>query len=507
MDATIVAQKDSVGDRSAVRRLAWLLPVVSVAALIARRALQMGDLPTGPDGGTWLAIGRGMLGGPGRDTPGAYAPLVPLATATLANLVGPVDSVRIVGFVAWGVLLAATGFVASRRAGPVVVAAVVVAVGGASTVSEPLFFGGYPQLLAMAAMLMGLWALARWLSSARSWAIAAGSVMLAVAAASHHVYGALAMAGVVAVALLWVVAHRPTVTVIKARLPLVVGALVVNAAVLAPTLLAFRAAGYEPPLDAARFGPIDAWRYAAREAILPWTLVVMVGIAGVVATRRRATPEWLAATGLLLVAGPAMVVSAEPRLVSAVLIASILGVVMVVPTRPPAWCLGTLAAVALALATVGDNAARAYGTFYRVLDQSLIGAATFVEATEPDGLVAVHADRRGWPVGWWYEGLTEQRIAVGSDPRWLGFPNERQQAELVANLFAPGRSGDELRQMADAAGVELLVTGKWDWIGWDRWLSETDPAVVVAYDDDETIVLRILPRDAQRGPATENAGV
>jgi hypothetical protein len=284
-------------------------------------------------------------------------------------------------------------------------------------------------------------------------------------------------------------------------------ALVVGATVLIPTLLAFREAGDRPPLDAARFGPVEAWTYATREAVLPWSIVALAGAAGLWRGRGRPKPAWLASAGLLLVAGPAMAASAEPRLAPAILIASAIGVALAAPDRPPDWLAGLIVAGAVALAVAGDRVATDYATFYRVLDRSLLAASAAIERAAPTGLVAVHADRRGWPIGWWYEGLTEGRIAVGSDPRWLGFPGERRRADLVADLFAPGRTGDELRRLADAAGVELLVAGKWDWIGWDRWLDEPAPVVAVAFDDDTTIVLRELPQATSPATPAENAGV
>ncbi|MBA3416693.1 MAG: hypothetical protein H0U10_15850 [Chloroflexia bacterium] len=147
--------------------------------------------------------------------------------------------------------------------------------------------------------------------------------------------------------------------------------------------------------------------------------------------------------------------------------------------------------VAALLVLPGDLATRDYLDFYRVLDPSLLAAAARVEAAgEP---VAVRADRRGWPLGWWLEGLTEVPVAVGSDGRWLGIPRERTRAVAVAALFDGTLEPTEVRARAERLGVGLLLVRKWEWIGWERWLAAPAPAVEVIFDDDVTLLLRVLP--------------
>lgn len=141
-----------------------------------------------------------------------------------------------------------------------------------------------------------------------------------------------------------------------------------------------------------------------------------------------------------------------------------------------------------------DRAASDYFAYYRTLDGPLLGAAAAVEAANPEGIVAVRRDWRNWPIGWWFEGLTTAEIAVGSDPRWLGFPDEVRRAELVDRFFTARLDADQLRDLANETGVELLALRKWEWIGWQRWLEGPDPAVEPIYDDNEFLVLRILHR-------------
>jgi hypothetical protein len=143
----------------------------------------------------------------------------------------------------------------------------------------------------------------------------------------------------------------------------------------------------------------------------------------------------------------------------------------------------------LAWATTGF--AREFSSYYQVLDSSLIAATRSIPATIP-GSIAVPADRRGWPVGWWVEALQQRPVFTGSNPQWLAFPEEQARATSIAALLASPDT-TELRQRADDLGVTYLLMRKWDWIGWERWLDATAEAPVIVYDDNETIVLEIVP--------------
>lgn len=152
-------------------------------------------------------------------------------------------------------------------------------------------------------------------------------------------------------------------------------------------------------------------------------------------------------------------------------------------------------AVAVALPIVvwgrADGPAAAFFRYYRVVDGPLLGAAAAVAAGENGGLVVVRHDRRGWPLGWWFEGLTEAPIVVGSDPRWLGFPEERAGAALAGRFFDRPLTGAAVAALARETGVGRLVFRKREWIGWQRWLGEAAPAVTVVYDDGVFMVVEV----------------
>lgn len=472
----------------------WLPAIAVILLLVARRALLMDRYPSGLDGGQWLAIGRGILGGEGRPTAGGYAPLVPVLTAGVALAAGAVEAVRFVAVASYALVLIAVAVAAVPAIGPSLGALVTLAVGSAGAINEPLAFGGYPQQVALAGSILAGWAAARLCEAVDRRNTVLAAIGLGLTALSHHVYFPLAMTVVVLVWFFSALAGAPGIRPAAGRLvPLAATAVLVSL----PTYLGFTRGGYAPPLEATSFSLQRAWLYGMREAPLLWLLLVVAAVPLVLLCRSRENrPIAALAAALTIVGGGTFALWQQPRLLPPLLVGSLLAGGMAVARLDqngrPRWVAATaVLAVAGWLGVAGDRLAAEYVAFYRVLDASLVEAAGSVERL---GLpVAVRADRRNWPLGWWVQGLTDTRAIVGSDPRWLGFPEERSQAAAVEALFDGAASPPTIRRRAESLGVELLLLRKWEWIGWERWLAAGDPAVETAFDDDVTLLLRIRP--------------
>jgi hypothetical protein len=472
-------------------------------------------------------------------------------TGALVHVVGPIDAVRIVALGSYLLLVAAIAVVGGAMFGGVGGAAMALAFGSSGVVNEPLAFGGYPQQVALAALIVAAWGATRSCIEARRDGLFLLLFGLAVSALTHHLYYLFALAVIGIVWGLAVIARAPIIR----RTTIGVAAAVATSAVLAlPTLLAFRRLGYAPPLEGVALSVGEAWLYGTREAPTLWLVVVLAGLLGMVlGLVRLRIAQGAVAAGLIGVGGAAFALSGEPRVLPLLLGGALLGVgigaatLCKLPTNQKspshlrdgevrydssdhpgpdgggglAWgfgasgaCLGggksalyrpavgpvVLVLIALVLVLPGDRVMREYVEFYRVLDPSFIAAAERIDAIGRP--VASMADRRGWPVGWWIEGLTGAPTAVGSDRRWLGFPVERQRAEDVERIFDGRRTPAEIRELAARLGVEMLVVRKWEWIGWERWLAQPDPAVEPVFDDGTTLLLRVLPNET-----AENAGV
>jgi hypothetical protein len=503
--AGIIPTMGAIAPGAGVRRVvsspkAWdylisIVAVAGIALLAVRRWLLIGPYPPGLDGAQWVAIGRG-LHRYGRSTDGAYAPLVPVLATMGDAIAGPLPTIRVlailsalaVAIAVWTVARAALGVGWGSLTAALVIPA--------SALAEPVLYGGYPQQFALAAGVIALWTSCRYLATGNRRLLWPAALGMLLAGASHHIYGPIVALSVVVAAGLWVSSSHDADRIGRVRSLAL--ALAPGCAVAALVLLTLNRAGYSPPLDASARAALDAWRYATRESPEIWAAITIAGMVSLaILWRRRGEAAWLVAAALMLPAGLLFLVFGQPRLVPPVIIgaalAAGLGARRLAVSAEAARAAPAIAtaAVALVLIVPADRAVAQLGAFYRVSDASLLGAARAIAEDGLPGAVAVRQDRRGWPVGWWFEALLERPVIVGSDPRWLAFPEESEHARVAEALFAGDLDAAEFRDRAASVDVRYLVTRKWDWIGWERWTSDPAFPIVVVYDDDEYLALRV----------------
>ena len=318
-----------------------------------------------------------------------------------------------------------------------------------------------------------------------------------IAAAAHHVYFPVFTLAILAAVGLWLGdrSRRSHPARIIGSLAL---ALTPALALFAAVAFAFVRAGYAAPLAASTRSFVDAWQYGTRESPELWLVILAIGAVGLAIRRRmRDDPAWLFAASLLVPAGLLFLLSGQPRLLPPILIGAGIAAGLcarwVASIGPPTHAAALLLAFAIAATLVvpADRETSRFADFYRVVDESLLGAAAAIESDGSSGAVAVRKDRRGWPVGWWFEALLDRPVIVGSDPRWLAFPTEREHARRAEALFDGGLDAETFHQRATASGVHYLVVAKWDWIGWERWANAPGFPVAEIYDDDRYLVLRV----------------
>src|SRR5918995_7083623 len=146
-------------------RVCTVLAAAGIILLAIRRWTLVGSFPPGLDGAQWLALGRGLDGQAiGRSTDGAYAPLTPLLASIAESISGPLFAVHLLAAASGLAVSFAIWFVARGALGPtwgLVVTAIIIP---ASALAEPMLFGGYPQQFALAAGIVALWAVCRYLA-------------------------------------------------------------------------------------------------------------------------------------------------------------------------------------------------------------------------------------------------------------------------------------------------------------------------------------------------------
>jgi len=475
---------------------AWLPAVVLLGAIAVRRWYQQGTFPTGLDGGQWLAIGRGLFGS-GRATDGAYPPFVPLLVEFGQTLSDPMLTLKLLSIGSLLAVAALVYYIAQRRLSTMVAVTLTAAIGLTSAAAEPAAYGGYPQLLATAFLLGASAMVTRYLATGERRDLVGTAVGLIAAALTHHIYFPLALLTVTGIWLIWLT-QRPPRHDAGLRSWGVLAAIASGLLAFAPTLIAFRAAGYAPPLDASQLGVIEAFRYGTRESPITWGIIIGSSLICLIATvRERRQPLWQIAAALMTVTLPLFILSAEVRLLLPILIAGTLGLgygfqrLMESASGRVTPFLQFAPLFLILLWPNADRAAGDYFRFYQVVDQPLLDAADALDEAADGELAVVRHDRRGWPIGWWFEGLTDAKIAVGADRRWLGFPSERDQAAMASSFFDTPVAADRLGALAVRHDVRWLVFRKWEWIGWQRWVEAANPPVTIAYDDDEFMILAI----------------
>jgi hypothetical protein len=318
-----------------------------------------------------------------------------------------------------------------------------------------------------------------------------------IAAAAHHVYFPVVTLAILAAVGLWLGVRSRVTDPARIFGPLAL-ALSPAFALFAAVAFAFVNAGYAAPLDGSTRSFVDAWEYGTRESPELWLVILAIGAVGLAIRRgMRSDPGWLLAAGLLIPTGLLFLLFGQPRLLPLILIGAGIAAglcarwVASIGPRSNAATLLLAVVIAATLVVPADRATSRFADFYRVVDQSLLGAAAAIESDGSSGAVAVRKDRRGWPVGWWFEALLDRPVIVGSDPQWLAFPAEREHARQAEALFDGGLDAETFQLRATESGVGYLVVAKWDWIGWERWANAPGFPIEEIYDDDRYLVLRV----------------
>lgn len=460
--------------------------VVALAAAFAlRRWDQIGPYPTGLDAGNWLAFGRGMFGD-GKSTEGAYPPLVPFL-AELCRVGGHAFDLLKGLAVASLLVPAAAMFAVTRpflRPWFALPAAVIVAF--ARPFGEAAAFGGYPQNFALAFGLVSVVCAIVYARSGRRTPLLTAAVAMALAALAHHMYFVASMLWLAATLAAWAVLdRRGGFASIRPRLPLL-AIPAAGAIAFLPTWLLIEQAGYSPPFNAGDASRWDSWKYATGGHALPWAVVLAASVAGLAASRssERLRPLFLVGTTAMAVGITGFLVTGEGRLLALTFCGIALGVAVGLDAMRSRLAGSVLVGLPqglvfslVLLLPIADKQARDDFNYYRTIEPGAIGAARWLDRNAHGEAVVVGANSRGWPVGWWFEGLTgDARIVVGSDLRWVAFPAERDSARTAASFFVPGISLARVRELAAGAGVRYLVFSVRDWTGWEDW--EEQPSTV-----------------------------
>ena len=433
---------------------------------------------------------------------GIYPPLVPVVLRVLSLIIEPYVAAKLMAVSSLLAVAGAVFAVGSREVGwwAALLAAALVAF--ARPLTEPMAFGGYPQNLAVAAGLLALWFLARLLLEPNRRHAAATATFAVMAALSHHMYFLVALGTAGVLVLLWFATVRPPVAAILQRAKFAAIPLVAALAAFLPTYIPLLLAGYEPPLNAPA-SLQESIEYGFRGFVPLWAglwIVAATSLAVRLALGREPSPLALAVAALFATSSAAFALTGEARLLAGVAVSTPLAVAMLgaglARRYPNVAVTAALAAAPASLfvallprldAVVEDDIA-----FYRTLDAHYLDAVEWSNANPPEGAIAVAADRRGWPVGWWWRGLSTDTVLVGSHARWLAFEDEREEARVIGRLLRT-LDGSEAARFAREHRIGRVVVYREQWIGWQWWVREAPSEFTLAHVNDEFAIVDIAP--------------
>jgi len=468
---------------SATGRWSRVAPDVLFAVVALHLAVSRYDVltdrqaPATVDAGNWFAFGNAVLGHSSRSGSIVYPPVVPLLLVGLSRIVGVIAAVGLVGAVS-ATLPAVSVYAVLRTAHLRWVAVALASLLGASaSVGEAAAWGGFPQLIGLAAVVVFLVSLDRVLQ-APAWrsALVAGSLWTLILATSHFVaiFAALAAAATGALALAAVQSDRQGW--VRDRVPKLLVLVLPVVAVMplyAPLLGAITAnKSNDAAVDTVGFSNLfDTVAYTFRDAPVVWRLLMLCAVCAPLATWERwRRPEWRLHVAGLLALVTAVAITHQVRFMAFLPLVTVSGVALWViagamtPPAPARWFRGPMAAVAAIVLVVQATSAShlfvAQREFYGVVDPSTFAGLEWTRRHTPTTTTLAVPSVDQAPLGWWVEGYDRRPTFYGSPLQWLSFPDELRRARIANSILTPTFPDEASLSAARRAGIDLVLVPK-----------------------------------------------
>lgn len=482
-----------------VRLILLDLALLATAVVVTHLAVS-GFVPSGGDGGNWLALARELTGESVMSADVAYEPVFIGLVAMLRPVFGLIGGLVAAAFLAELALLTGvylTGRQMGGRIQGLISAGVVLLLGYRL---EAYAWGAYPQILALGFALIALWLLGRYMAGGRRRPLIIALVACVVTLLTHKLVGGLLMAAapVAALHLSW--QRRWDRAVLKRSL-LAVGSFAVVGVGFALSWWADTTVGMEPSLNPLGLGLAEQLERAFPASVVPWVVIGLLALAGfgLRSWRRPASVVVAAGFGWLIPSVAVFLLTGEPRALIQAQVALIpvaVGVAFRLISRLRAMTgwkrAGSVVAAILLAATLGSLALTGLNHYeqssdwYRVVGRAQLTSLSRLGALADDGdLVVASRGPNGNPIGWWVEGLIGVPTYTSIDEEFLSFPDEREQSELAAAVFkAPP---EQAASMLDELGADYLIL---DRRGPDAgWLGGGEPIGLETVSDGTLLIL------------------
>ena len=496
--------------------LALILLAVGVSHLVVP-----GSVPSGADGGNWLAIAQERLGTDVMSSDVTYPIAFPAVVAGLLQWFSPISAIVIAGIFAKLALVAAV-YWCVRPIGALwgAIAAVITAFAGAQL--EAFAWGGYAQLLGTAAGVLALLCLGRYMTSGQTRPLLSALAWASLVYATHAlITGLLVLALPLSAAYMLFMRGFARPLIGRAMVGVAVLA-APGAAVALWSVVGGGGSEIQPVLNPLELDWIAAVQNTVREAPWPWALLTATAL---VAAFWRGSDDAevvvnFTGFGWTMAGVGFFVVSGEPRS----LLPTQIGIVMlaIVGVRRLLRSLksrshGTISSKLLIVVGVSLLSALVMGGvgayvnatgWYRVVDVAeLRGLDTLRARARPGDLVLASMGHHGNPIGWWVEGYAGVHTYSSVDPRFLAFPDERQHAMIAIDFFSGRLTVEESRELVEASGADFLLV---DRRGSDAgWLAgESAKGLQRLIDSATIVILEATPRvrNAATGTTADERG-
>jgi hypothetical protein len=457
-----------------------LLITVLIVLVVGIHLSIPGRIPSGADGGNWLAIARGLTGEDVMASKVAYPPVFPALLALAVPLLGAIPALVVTALLAKALLVVAV-YICCRPLGRWYATGAAVCCGVAGAQLEAYAWGGYPQLMGTAFALLTVYFAIRWLSLDRFWILIVALVFGALTIATHALIGGLLLVALPLAVLHWALNARRNRREILRAFAVVLAVLVPGGLFVVLSRIAGAEAGVTAVLNPYDVPRLESIELAIRDAVVPWVLVAVLGIVALairgVKEGRQATltvgSSWtVAGLTFFLVTGEARGLLLTQ--VGLIILASLTVQWLVdkVGRRDPEngkrinrWAFPVIATLLISMASAilagGLVAYVAATDWYRVADDEVLEALDWLgENSAPQDLMAASAGPNGNPLGWWVQGYGKRRTYTGIDVRALSFPDERNQAEIANEIFAPSTGAAEAHALVSENGIDFLIVDR-----------------------------------------------
>lgn len=461
----------------------YALVAVLLGVAVYRLVMLAGEAaPPGADPGNWLAYTHGLFDTSVKAAESMYFPVTLIVLKALLVFLPPLMAAKVLG-VGASVAVAVPFYLILRRGcSPLLAAGLTLAFVLAGYQQETLSFGGYPQLLATAFLLLTVYWLMDGLISGRRRPLLLAAASTALIAGTHHFTLALLVPTVSILALALVVQERPSIGPFLRN----AGAWMVAAALFTlpflPWYVRFFTLLDGNPANALGLTLMNMDRvisYVFENNEVFWTaLLIIAGVLPLLPFFGRRAAGIRPAV-LALLAGPflAFAVTNEVRsfqLIQAGVVLS-LGLPVAAIEQHLAQTEMRVAvrrlerlSLALGAATIliivgGSGHQRFTETIarYQIVDDSALEALNWLRERSPPGAIVMANDSpTRVSYAWWVEGYAERPTYSLIEPAFLSFAEEKEQAALARRLLEQDTSPAEVQSLLERTGINYIFLDK-----------------------------------------------